>query len=179
MEIRKPFVLVIKSMVTSLIIGSLLIAGSFVLVRSTPPTQLEQVLEAGELRVVSSNGPTTYYEGPNGLTGFEYSLVKGFADSLGVRLVIEDESNLELMLTGVESKKYHFAAAGLTALESRHKNLSFADPFMQITQQLVYNSRLRQPSSIEALRGKEVLVIANSSHTKRLDALRAQYPDLL
>lgn len=179
MEIRKPSVLVIKSMVTSLILGSLLIASSFVLVRSTPPTQLEQVLEAGELRVASSNGPTTYYEDSNGLTGFEYSLVKGFADSLGVRLVIEDESNLELMLTGVETNKYHFAAAGLSALESRHKNLSFADPFMQITQQLVYNSRLRKPTNIDALKGKEVLVIAHSSHAARLAALQAEHPELL
>lgn len=179
MEIRKPSVLVIKSMVTSLIVGSLLIASTFALVRSTPPTLLEQVLEAGELRVVSSNGPTTYYEDSNGLTGFEYSLVKGFADSLGVRLVIEDESNLELMLTGVESKKYHLAAAGLSALESRHKNLSFADPFMQVTQQLVYNSRLRQPSSIDALKGKEILVIASSSHAQRLAALQAKHPELL
>ena len=178
MEIRKPSVLVIKSILTSLIIGSLLIASSLVLVRSTPPSQLEQVLEAGELRVVSSNGPTTYYEGPNGLTGFEYSLVKGFADSLGVRLVIEDESSLELMLTGVERNQYHLAAAGLTALESRSKNLLFADPFMQVTQQLVYNSRLRQPASTADLNGKEVLVIANSSHAERLRELQNTFPQL-
>lgn len=178
MEIRKPFVLVIKSILTSLIIGSLLIASSLMLVRSTQPTLLEQVLETGELRVVSSNGPTTYYEGPNGLTGFEYSLVKGFADSLGVRLVIEDEPDLELMLKGVENKEYHLAAAGLTVLESRSKTLTFAEPFMQVTQQLIYSNRVRQPTSIEKLNGQEVLVIANSSHSERLRDLQADFPQL-
>lgn len=178
MEIRQPPALVIKSILTSFIISSLLIVSSFILVRSSPPTLLEQVLAAGELRVVSSNGPTTYYEDSNGLTGFEYSLVKGFADSLGVHLVIEDESSLELMLRSVETNKYHLAAAGLTALESHSKSLSFSEPFMLITQQLIYNSRLRQPTSLAALKGKEVLVIANPSHKKRLHELQAAFPEL-
>jgi len=178
MEIRKPSVLVIKSILTSLMIGSLLIASSALLVRSTPPTQLEKVLEAGELRVVSSNGPTTYYEGSNGLTGFEYSLVKGFADSLDLKLIIEDEAELDKMLTSVVGQQVHFAAAGLTALESRDNNVVFATPFMQVTQQLVYNSRLPQPASIKDLHNKEVLVIANSSHAERLKALQAEFPEL-
>jgi membrane-bound lytic murein transglycosylase F len=178
MEIRKPSVLVIKSILTSLIIGSLLIASSVLLVRSTPPTQLEKVLEAGELRVLSSNGPTTYYEGSNGLTGFEYSLVKGFADSLGLKLVIEDEPDLDKMLNSVAEREVHFAAAGLTALESRANKVTFATSFMQVTQQLVYNSRLPQPASIADLKGKEVLVVANSSHAERFKALQAEFPGL-
>lgn len=178
MEIRKPSVLVIKSILMSLIVGSLLIASSALLVRSTPPTQLEKVLEAGELRVLSSNGPTTYYEGSNGLTGFEYSLVKGFADSLGLKLVIEDESDLDKMLSSVSRRDVHLAAAGLTALENRNSNVTFATPFMQVTQQLVYNSRRPQPVSIKDLNNKEVLVIANSSHTARIKALQAKFPEL-
>ena len=178
MEIRKPSVLVIKSILTSLIIGSLLIASSALLVRSTPPTQLEKVLEAGELRVLSSNGPTTYYEGSNGLTGFEYSLVKGFADSLGLKLVIEDESDLDKMLNSVAGREVHLAAAGLTVLENSNSEVAFATPFMQVTQQLVYNSRRPLPVSIKDLNNKEVLVIANSSHTARIKALQAKFPEL-
>lgn len=178
MEIRKPSVLVIKSILTSLAVGLLLIASSLLLVRSVPPTQLEQVLRAGELRVVSSNGPTTYYEGPNGLTGFEYSLVKGFADSLGVKLVIEDQSSLDQLLQAVETKRVDLAAAGLTALESRSKKLVFAAPFMQVTQQLIYRSNLPQPVSISDLKGKEVVVISNSSHAERLRELQSEFPEL-
>lgn len=178
MEIRKPSVLVIRSILTSLVIGSLLIASSALLVRSTLPTQLEKVLEAGELHVVSSNGPTTYYEDSNGLTGFEYSLVKGFADSLGLKLVIEDEPDIGKMLNSVATGDVHLAAAGLTALESRNTNITFATPFMQVTQQLIYNSRLPQPVSIKDLHSKEVLVVTNSSHSARVEALRAEFPQL-
>jgi membrane-bound lytic murein transglycosylase F len=178
MEIRKPSVLVIKSILTSLVIGSLLIASSALLVRSTLPTQLEKVLKTGELRVISSNGPTTYYEGSNGLTGFEYSLVKGFADSLGVKLVIEDQADLDQLLDAVSRQNAHLAAAGLTPLESRANKVTFATPFMQVTQQLVYNKRLPLPASIEDLRSKEVLVVANSTHAERFKTLQSQFPEL-
>ena len=50
--------------------------GSSLLVRSTPISQLEQVLTSGELRVISRNGPTTFYEDAKGLTGFEYTLLQ-------------------------------------------------------------------------------------------------------
>lgn len=179
MEIRKPSVLVIlKSIITSLFVGLLLAASSLLLVRSTPPTLLEQVLESGELRVVSSNGPTTYYEGPNGLTGFEYSLVKGFADSLGLKLVLDNQADINSMLDGVVAGRYHVAAAGLTAQESQDKAVRFASPFMQLTQQLVYNARLKQPSSIKALANKEVLILASASHSVRIKALQTTFPEL-
>lgn len=178
MEIRKPPVLVIKSILTSLVIGALLITSSALLVRSTTLTQLEQVLEAGELRVLSSNGPTTYYEGSDGLTGFEYNLVKGFADSLGLKLVIEDEPDLNKMLGSVAARDVNFAAAGITALESRNNQVTFATPFMQITQQLIYRSSLPQPASIGDLHNKEVLFIANTSHAERFKTLQAQFPEV-
>ena len=179
MEIRKPSALVIlKSIITSSFVGLLLTAGSIMLVRSTPPTLLEKVLESGELHVVSSNGPTTYYEGPNGLTGFEYSLVKGFADSLGLKLVLENDTDTNSMLDGVVTGQYHFAAAGLTAQESRGKSVSFATPFMQLTQQLVYNNRLPQPTSIDDLNNKEVLILASESHSARVKSLKATFPQL-
>ena len=43
---------------------------------STPPSTLDQVLELGELRVVSRNTPTSYFVGPNGPAGPEYDLVQ-------------------------------------------------------------------------------------------------------
>lgn len=179
MEMRKPSALmVVKSLVTSLVASLLITASSVSLVRSTPPTLLEKVLESGELRVVSSNGPTTYYEGPNGLTGFEYSLVKGFADSLGLKLVLDNNPDTNAILDGVVSGQYHLAAAGLTPQESRGKSVSFATPFMQLTQQLVYNSRYKQPTSVKELGEKEVLILASESHTARVKALQTNFPNL-
>lgn len=47
------------------------------------PNTLERVKEDGVLRVVTRNSPATYFQDRNGETGFEYELVKRFADDLG------------------------------------------------------------------------------------------------
>lgn len=178
MDIRKQSMLVIKSLITGLVLCLLFTASSTMLVRSAPKPLLQQVLEAGELRVASSNGSTTYYESANGLTGFEYSLAKGFADSLGVKLVIENKPQFDQLLSAIAQREYHFAAAGLTPIESQNQPLVFTSPYMQVTQQLVYNNRLRQPVSIDDLQGKEVLVLADDSHRMRVRNLQAKFPEL-
>lgn len=47
------------------------------------PNTLERVKEDGVLRVITRNSPATYFQDRNGETGFEYELVKRFADDLG------------------------------------------------------------------------------------------------
>ena len=39
---------------------------------SRPPTTLEEVLTSGQLRVITRNSPTTYYEGALGTDGPEF-----------------------------------------------------------------------------------------------------------
>ncbi len=156
----------------------LLIASCSLLVGSKLPTTLEQVLAAGELRVVSRNGPTTYYEGPFGPTGFEYELLRGFAEELGVKLVIEDQEDLNQMLGQVSKRQAHLAAAGLTITESRSRKVLFNEPYLQVNQQVLYNSRTEAPRSVEDLIGRDILVISNSSHAERLRELQRHHPAL-
>lgn len=180
MDIRKPSLSLFTLLVAGLIIGLSLTASSKLLsVRSVPSTPLlQQVLAAGELRIVSTNGSTTYYESANGLTGFEYSLAKGFADSLGVKLVIENQPVFNTLLSDLAEHQYHLAAANLNPQESKTHPLVFSSAYLHITQQLIYNRRLPQPMSIDELAGKEVLVLANDSHSKRLRHLQAKFPQL-
>ena len=49
---------------------------------------LEQVQNAGVIKVVTRNAPTTFYQGPEGPVGPEYELARGFAEFLGVELEI-------------------------------------------------------------------------------------------
>jgi membrane-bound lytic murein transglycosylase F len=59
---------------------------------SSPPPLLDQILRLGELRVVTSNSPTTFYFDTDEPHGIEYELARGFAARLGVnlRVIIED-----------------------------------------------------------------------------------------
>jgi len=159
--------------------GLLLIGTCIMLERSYQPDTLEQVLTEGQLRVISRNGATTYYEGSDGLTGFEYSLLKGFADDLGVELVIEDEASFNHILHLVTAGDHHLAAAGITVTPARSKKVQFTTPYMDVTQQLIYNARQQPaPTTVADLIGKDLLVIAESAHVEQLLKLRETYPDL-
>jgi len=146
---------------------------------SRPPTALEAVLANGELRIISRNGPTTYYEGNQGLDGFEFVLAQRFAEHLGVSLVINEEEDLAKLLNGVGSPNGELAAAGLTITEPRAQQVRFTTPYLDITQQLLYRGGSKRPTKIEDLYGKRIVVITNSSHAERLRELQVDHPKLL
>ena len=52
---------------------------------SQPPTVLEQIMRAGELRVVTRNLPSAYYLGASGPQGPEFDLASRFAAELAKR----------------------------------------------------------------------------------------------
>ena len=93
---------------------------------SSPPPILDQVLDPGELRVVTRSSPTSYTITPDGPTGPEYDLVRAFAEELGVALVIESVDSVSEILPILLSGHAHMAAAGLsvdrksTRLNSSH-----------------------------------------------------------
>ncbi|WP_121495435.1 membrane-bound lytic murein transglycosylase MltF [Teredinibacter purpureus] len=148
------------------------------LVSSRIPTTLEKIKATGKLVVISRNGPTTYYEGPNGFTGFEYNIAKKFAQHLGVTLEIRETENLGVMLNTIGTEAGAFAAAGLTVTEKRKQKVKFSEPYLQITQQVVYHQGESRPATIADLENKNILVIANSSHAEKLRELKKEYPSL-
>lgn len=148
------------------------------LIGSKSPTELERVQASGKLQIISHNGPTTYYEGPHGLTGFEYTLAKAFAEELGVELAIHNEENQAILLDSVGTPRGHIGASSLTVTEERHKKVLFSAPYLEITQQVLYRVGSPKPTGIEDLIGKELIVLANSAHAERLRKLQKQWPEL-
>ncbi len=169
----------IKRSVFRLIAGLLPASCCLLLVSSYQPTLLERVQAEGELRVLSRNGPTTYYEGPKGITGFEYTLLKGFADELGVALVIEEEASLGKILQRLTNgTREHLAAANITVTPKRSRKVAFTQPFIDVYQQLIYNSNLPEPAGLPDLTGRDLVVAADGAHVERLRELRDTYPEL-
>ena len=82
---------------------------------SSRPSVLDQVLETGELRVVTRDSPVAYTVSPDGPTGPEYDLVQAFADELGVALVIDPVASVSEILPKLISGDAHMAAAGWPA----------------------------------------------------------------
>ena len=139
---------------------------------------LDQVVQLGELRVVTRNTPTSYFIGPDGPAGPEYDLVQGFANDLGVELVIETVESVSEILPRVNEGKAHMAAAGLSMTDSRRDFLSFGYPHNSVDMHLIYKLGSGKPRSIEETIGRHIEVVASSSHSDMMDSLSAQYPEL-
>ncbi|MEJ2478489.1 MAG: transporter substrate-binding domain-containing protein, partial [Desulfobacterales bacterium] len=73
---------------------------------------LEAIQARGVLKVITRNNGTCYYEGPHGEEGFEYDLVKAFADYLNVRLEILVMENDKTMVTSLLNGDADLIAAG-------------------------------------------------------------------
>jgi len=142
------------------------------------PNMLNHVLETGELVIVTRNSSTTYYEGPNGKTGFEYELAERFAESLGVKLRVITSDNLHEIFEILNTGKAHFAAAGLTITESRKEYVRFSPSYMDITEQLIYNNQSYRPRKVEDLDDGLLEVIDGSSHVESLIELQEKHPEL-
>jgi membrane-bound lytic murein transglycosylase F len=69
------------------------------------PTVLEDLRTDNELVVVTRNGPTTYYLGADGPAGFEYELVRGFADAQGMTLRVKVAFTLEDVFETLKARR--------------------------------------------------------------------------
>lgn len=143
-----------------------------------PPTLLQQVLDSGELRVVTRNSPTTYYLGSESPVGPEYELASRFAEYLGVELDIYTVNGLDEMLAEVESGRAQVAAAGLTATDARRRRVEFGPSYREVTEQLVYRAGEPRPENLDDLAGGRLAVLAGSSHAETLAGLKPAHPGL-
>ena len=145
---------------------------------SSPPPILDQVLETGELRVVTRNSPTSYTISPNGPTGPEYDLVRAFAEELGVALVIQSVDSVSEIMPILLSGEAHMAAAGLSITDSRREYLNFGHPYQAVDVHLIYKLGTGRPRSVEDIFDRSIEVVASSSHVEILEHLQLKHPDL-
>jgi membrane-bound lytic murein transglycosylase F len=157
----------------------LVIMAFWVLASCSIPTPLiQRIKEGGELRVVTRNSGTTLYEGPNGLTGFEYDLVQLFAQEIGVKPHFILPDSFEKVLPTLIRGDAHVAAAGLTITPGRETEIRFGPPYQEITQQVIYLSGRQRPRKVADLIGRHIEVVAGSSHEEELIRLTATHPEL-
>jgi membrane-bound lytic murein transglycosylase F len=140
--------------------------------------KLSAVKRSGELVVLTRNSPTTYYEGPDGPTGFEYDLALAFAKQLGVSLTIKVADRFTDILPMIARAQADFAAASLTVTALRAEQVRFSPPYQIIRQQVVHHAKTAPPANVAGLVGRHIEVITGSSYVERLEQLQAQYPRL-
>jgi membrane-bound lytic murein transglycosylase F len=145
---------------------------------SRAPTVLDQVLRAGELRVVTRNLPSSYYMGSAGPQGPEFDLATKLATELGVRLYIYSVPSVNDVLREMREGRAHIAAAGLTLGQPLPPGASYGLPYQQVKEHLIYRMGATKPLTlIDAAKG-HIEVSAGSAHAGLLREMRTLNPDL-
>lgn len=139
---------------------------------------LEQILESGELRILTLNTPTTYFENSDGETaGLEYEMTRQLAHDLGVETrYIITESVAELF-EALDQGRGDLIAAGISITESRKEEYSFGPSFQEIEKQVICKPYVR-PKKIKDLIGLDLVVMSGTSYVEVLESHKKKYPEL-
>jgi len=150
---------------------SLAIVAAWSTVSCTPQASpIDRIKAHGELRVVTLNSPTTFYQGAQGPEGFEYRLASRFAQDLGVRLLMYPAPNMRAMQAEIASGRADIAAAQLTADSGWTRVGDVSAPYEQIPQLVVYRQGKTRPLDTKQLKSARVAVRAGSPQERILES---------
>ena len=134
--------------------------------------------EGEEVVVVTRNTPTTYYFEGDRASGFEYGLIRAFAREYNMPVRIKVAFSLPELFEMLASGEAHLAAAGLSQSAGRDAHFVASNPYLYQQPLVVYKSGALRPRSLDALAGRDIVVVAGSVHVETLSALQQDLPEL-
>jgi membrane-bound lytic murein transglycosylase F len=152
---------------------------------------LPDILKNGKLVVLAENSSTSYFLYRNKKMGFEYEILKEFADELGLKLEIKVVHDLDSMNIKLNNGEGDLIACNYTYTKDRLSEIEFSEPFILTPQVLVQRKpegwqKMKETElnekiirSPEQLAAKEVHVWRNSSYFKRLTHLQEEIGDTI
>jgi membrane-bound lytic murein transglycosylase F len=144
----------------------------------TESSSLPPMAEGGELVVVTRNSPTTYYFQGDRASGFEYGVIRAFAREYNMRVRIKVAFSLPELFDMLAGGEAHLAAAGLSQSAGRDARFVASNPYLHQQPLIVYKSGSLRPRSLEALVGRDMVVVAGSVHVETLSSLQQDLPEL-
>jgi membrane-bound lytic murein transglycosylase F len=154
-------------------------------------SDLPDILKKGKLVVLAENSSTSYFLYRNKKMGFEYEILKEFADELGLILEIKVVHDLDSMNIKLNAGEGDLIACNYTYTKDRLNEIEFSEPFLLTPQVLIQRKpegwRKMKPEELDAkmvrspeqLVAKEVHVWRNSSYFMRLTHLQEEIGDTI
>ena len=144
--------------------------------RIKQPTLLEKIKKNKELNVILLNAPSTYFIGAEGPQGFEYDLLKAYANHLGVALKITPAHTVKEALELSKNKDIHITSAALAKTPSRQKKYHFGPSYFEVQEQVICNRGMlgssKFPRDVEDLEGLSIMVGEDTSYSENLQKLK-------
>ncbi|MCZ6667773.1 MAG: membrane-bound lytic murein transglycosylase MltF [Gammaproteobacteria bacterium] len=159
---------------------ALLILIVYPIVSQKSVTQLEQIEDRGFIRFLTLNSASTYYQGVNQASGFEYQLGLLFAQSIGVEAQFITVSNFADLYPELLFGSGDITAAGLSINESSLSHAVVYGPrYHEVKNQVLYRKgNVDRPRTIDDLSAGKLAVIGGTSRAKLLRELQGRYPKL-
>lgn len=157
---------------------------------SDTANSLDRVLAKGRLDVITDYNSMNYFIYRGQPLGFQYEMLEQFAASIGVKLRIRIEEDLEKAFEKLDNQETDLVAMGLTVTGERRKRFDFTEPLV-ITRQVLIQPlplnwrRLATRDELETnllrssleLGGKTIHVQEGSVFKKRLEVLAEEIGD--
>lgn len=152
---------------------------------------LPEILKDGKLTVLAENSSTSFFIYRGRKMGFEYEVLKEFANELGVELEIKIVDNLDDLSQLLNDGEGDIIACNYTITKERCKLIDFSTPIMRSNQVLIQRKpvgwekmkpyQLKEKMLIDPsqLAGKKVSVWENSSYYQRLRNLEEEIGDTI
>jgi len=152
---------------------------------------LPEIIKRGKLIVLAENSSTSFFIYRGRKMGFEYEILKEFANELGVTLEIKIVNNLDDLTEMLNNGEGDIIACNYTVTRDRNKNIDYSIPFLrtpqvliqrkpegweQLTPTQIEKQLLRDPSK---LAHREIHVWKNSSYYQRLINLQDEIGDTI
>ncbi|MCW8125133.1 transporter substrate-binding domain-containing protein [Microbulbifer halophilus] len=139
---------------------------------------LDAIRERGVLRAVTRNHPGTYYMWKGRVLGYEYELLKKFAERLDVRLEIIVTPKHEGLFTYLRDGKADLTASLLSKTRRREEaGMAFGPEYMRERVSVVGRSDEKM-DSLKGLEGRTLHVLRSSSQYDVLMEIRDKVPGL-
>lgn len=152
---------------------------------------LPEILKRGKLTILAENSSTSFFIYRGKKMGFEYEVLKEFANELGVELEIKIINNLDNLTEMLNSGEGDIIACNYTVTRERSKSIDFSIPFIRTPQVLIQRKpegwEKMEKANLEKklirdpalLANKKVHVWKNSSYYQRLSHLQDEIGDTI
>jgi membrane-bound lytic murein transglycosylase F len=142
------------------------------------PSQLQQAQQRGSLTMLTRNGASSYFIGPEGGTGPEYEVAAAFANYLSMDIEVKIADAFADLGTLLYSRQGELIAANLTRNPAREKRFTFGPDYAVTKTIVVYKRGNIRPRKLPDLLGKRLSVIAGSSYEALLEKAQKTLPEL-
>ena len=133
------------------------------------------ILAAKRLRMLTVNAPTTYYLWRGELLGYEYELVRLFAEAHDLELEVIVARDTNALIDGLLAGRGDLIAAGVTPTTARvARGLEFSRPYLTTRETFV--TAAAPITDLDSLAGRRVVVNPVTSHAATLQTLAVPQP---